>query len=765
MDTRSHGAAALSRLGSLGGLIVAFTSGAFLVGCAAVTEPEDEGDPDANAAPTADAGDDFVVSAGLPVLLRGLGSDGDGDAVTFRWFFEDKPEDSEAELDDETSETPTFTPDTPGGYLLGLVVSDGQLESAPDTARITADDNTVAATIGPAGGTVGTDDGRLSVGFGADVFEEEVEVGLTPILRRQTAALHPDAAARIAEDSDTVGYDVSLMAGAVAEGTDFAAAVQYVGRWNVPPADGGTASFSADEIYLSSDGGAAPLDAMVTDVDWSGGVLHTGMMSTWGRLSPVDGPQTLEFAGFPMEVEVGETFEGTLSGAWTAGLGPEPAEVEVNSFASAPAAGVSPVPGNGSFRLDVTGGAFSSGMSYRCEGVGPATVSLDVTTLAETGDPIVDGLARSIVHQDVTCVDGEEEGITKGLRHLSRVQDVEAVVVLDGPLGSLGDVRGAALFGRGGAVVVSLVDGLPILFDGIQDAELSIALERGSVTRYMTPTLGPVTTILGTERDWVVWPDPLGGTAYTDHDGSGGFSDRRAISGSYLDHVPAGGPVTDEIVGVTGFGVEFLSLDPDLGTWDLDLDRRLPVERYGTPGRELVTSALAYEAGGPLIVTTSSNFGEDGRLFFDDRVGAPVDIGALGQSPGHVRCSHPICIVPVSRDDAIRVVHWNGMDPPEIVGDPVPVGTGPGAVAMYDLPDGNKLAAVFTGFGTDVVNRIELDDAGTVLSNQSMDVGDAGCRDPRGGDWLRNPAEPDNPFLIVGCYVTDAIYVTQRYDF
>lgn len=115
------------------------------------------GDPldsatDLNNAPEADAGPDDDASVGIVVQLDGSGSfDPDGDALRYSWRFIEIPGPSAAELVDEDRADAQFLPDIAGVYELGLVVSDGALESEEDTVVITAvDENgTPVANAGP----------------------------------------------------------------------------------------------------------------------------------------------------------------------------------------------------------------------------------------------------------------------------------------------------------------------------------------------------------------------------------------------------------------------------------------------------------------------------------------------------------------------------------------------------------------------------------------------------------------------------------------
>ncbi len=99
-----------------------------------------------NSAPVAEAGPDQAAFVGQLVALDGSGSaDVDGDALTWSWSFTTVPAGSGATFSDPAAMDPTFVPDLPGLYVVQLVVHDGTLPSAPDTARVVAavDPNTV----------------------------------------------------------------------------------------------------------------------------------------------------------------------------------------------------------------------------------------------------------------------------------------------------------------------------------------------------------------------------------------------------------------------------------------------------------------------------------------------------------------------------------------------------------------------------------------------------------------------------------------------
>ncbi|MFH1568789.1 MAG: SUMF1/EgtB/PvdO family nonheme iron enzyme, partial [Gemmatimonadota bacterium] len=86
-----------------------------------------------NQPPVASAGADQTVRVSDTIILDGsASSDPDGDALSYRWS---SP--WAYALSSQTAPNPTFAPNGDGLYFVALVVSDGQVESAPDTVMVT----------------------------------------------------------------------------------------------------------------------------------------------------------------------------------------------------------------------------------------------------------------------------------------------------------------------------------------------------------------------------------------------------------------------------------------------------------------------------------------------------------------------------------------------------------------------------------------------------------------------------------------------------
>ena len=92
-----------------------------------------------NEAPVASAGADQYVTVGDTVQLNGSSSyDSDIDELGFTWFMATRPSGSSASLSDPGGPMPRFTADAPGTYEIELIVDDGEFESAPDSVRVIA---------------------------------------------------------------------------------------------------------------------------------------------------------------------------------------------------------------------------------------------------------------------------------------------------------------------------------------------------------------------------------------------------------------------------------------------------------------------------------------------------------------------------------------------------------------------------------------------------------------------------------------------------
>ncbi len=190
--------------------------------------PLDSGDPldsaeDGNAAPVADAGLDDEATVGVVVTLDGEGSyDPDEDPLDYTWRLITQPGASSAALVDDDRPDPQFIPDAPGRYVVGLVVSDGALESEEDTVEITAtsDNGSPVANAGPdqtvsVGATV-----NLNGGSSSDPEDDPLQFAWTLVARPSgsSATFSSTTSATPRFTADVAGtYEISLT---VSDGAD-----------------------------------------------------------------------------------------------------------------------------------------------------------------------------------------------------------------------------------------------------------------------------------------------------------------------------------------------------------------------------------------------------------------------------------------------------------------------------------------------------------------------------------------------------------------
>jgi len=97
---------------------------------------------DGNNEPLADAGDDVEGFVDVVVRLDGGGSyDPDGDDLDYAWSVDSKPGGAAVTMSDKADVDPQFEADTPGTYILSLIVSDGALDSEADEVEIVLAEN------------------------------------------------------------------------------------------------------------------------------------------------------------------------------------------------------------------------------------------------------------------------------------------------------------------------------------------------------------------------------------------------------------------------------------------------------------------------------------------------------------------------------------------------------------------------------------------------------------------------------------------------
>jgi hypothetical protein len=100
--------------------------------------PDIDTTPGQNSVPTANAGSDRKIQAGLAYRLNNNSSDPDTDFLSYVLSLLSVPAGSHTQLSEATSPTPQITPDLDGDYVISLVVNDAESSSTPATITLTA---------------------------------------------------------------------------------------------------------------------------------------------------------------------------------------------------------------------------------------------------------------------------------------------------------------------------------------------------------------------------------------------------------------------------------------------------------------------------------------------------------------------------------------------------------------------------------------------------------------------------------------------------
>ena len=264
-----------------------------------------------NSAPVANAGPDQLgVAVGSTVTLTGAGSsDADGQALTFSWSLLSKPAGSAAELSSVTAVNPMFTGDLAGDYLVQLVVSDGFVNSAPDTVLIRA----IAVTL-PTVSIQAIDGGAAEAGPDPGTF------GLTrsggDVGNALTVSYTISGTATNGLDYETIGGSVVIPAG------------QASAEVTITPLADAVPESSETVVITVNDGAAynlgSPVTATVTIVDAAGecgfengtllnGATHCGAILTAGE---VDTWTFTANAGDRIAVHIGEVADNDDFRPW-----------------------------------------------------------------------------------------------------------------------------------------------------------------------------------------------------------------------------------------------------------------------------------------------------------------------------------------------------------------------------------------------------------------------------------------------------------------
>jgi hypothetical protein len=101
---------------------------------------------------------DQTAHTGDPVSLDGGSTGVDGNALTYQQSFLTRPPGSTAVIADPTAVLITFVLDTPGTYVIQLIVNDGAVDSEPGTIIVIAFNTKPVADAGQGGRSWGEEE-------------------------------------------------------------------------------------------------------------------------------------------------------------------------------------------------------------------------------------------------------------------------------------------------------------------------------------------------------------------------------------------------------------------------------------------------------------------------------------------------------------------------------------------------------------------------------------------------------------------------------
>lgn len=729
--------------------------------------------PPTNAAPTAAAGPDMTVSTTIGVQLDGTASsDADGDALTYAWSFALVPSGSTAAFDDDVSAQPSFTPDVAGDYTIELVVSDGTATSSADQIVVTAADNTVMQTIGSAGGRLVSSDGLLSVDIPAGALPADEDISVTFVPAAQRAGYLGDL-------FDGIEFDMVYDLGP--DGTTFAEPVTVTAAIDENPVMAADTIGSGMHFMFTENGSAIEAlqnQRIVADADNA----RLSVSGTLDHFSPAlikDGNEAFTWAvtGIPdrMESDQYTTAQVTVESPGVA--------VDSALFTNYTFVGINfrPAPGfQGVLDMLRQGQSndFMLEVDYLCEGQGTDELRSYITVVI--GD--VNTVNFELFPQQLLdSLRDAQEFTAQAVKSVECVLEPQAEIRMNPGLF-------AVPFGMTGVETVQALRLGPLTFDGAasgpSDPMLLIAGGRGSVLfnqrsgeavyNSLDPSRGPLLGALLAYAD-----NPAGGTAGMVYEHALGnlganrrcdydFSIRAfgtfcfGINGAGYDaSLPIGSTAnTPEALFVTSTRIDWLKLDPDIGTYDFGSAYSADFADFsGTPvsaaGNGSTRSALVVTNDAPDF-STLSQVGTAGQVTLHDAF--------FGEDFRKVRCIQALCGITVFDDGtgsgAVRMVSWDGDNAPTPVADPIGVGDGPVGLVPLDMGDGTALWGI-SAFDGNTITLIHSMMTGEAISTYTAPA-PGGCDGPAHLDFYVPPgADPSEAQLVGTCFRSNQYFVTD----
>jgi len=254
-----------------------------------------------NSAPISRAGADQAVLVNDTVQLDGSNSsDADGDSLTYTWSFVSRPAGSGAVLSTASAVNPTFTADVAGSYTVRLIVSDGTVNSAPDTVAISTENSAPAADAGADQTVLVTDTVQLDGSGSSDVDGDDLTFAWSLVSRPagSSAALSNPQALNPTFDVDVAGsYTLRLV---VNDGTVNSApdTVMISTENSAPVADAGAdQTVLAGETVQLDGSGSSDVDGDSLAFRWSLASRPAGSQATLSDAGAMQPTLNIDAAG------------------------------------------------------------------------------------------------------------------------------------------------------------------------------------------------------------------------------------------------------------------------------------------------------------------------------------------------------------------------------------------------------------------------------------------------------------------------------------
>jgi hypothetical protein len=234
----------------------------------------------------------------------------------------------------------------------------------------------------------------------------------------------------------------------------------------------------------------------------------------------------------------------------------------------------------------------------------------------------------------------------------------------------------------------------------------------------------------------VVQAGPTGAslTQWFPEDNAFGFTGFIETQSSVTDAQPiAGDPLSGGFVMVRSSdgAVSIVEYNPESGFYDLYRQIRNFPEAPGTP-----FTAAVRPGAGAVVVTD----GSPGKIYHHDLAnlnGPATPIGDAGNAPRRIRTAGNLAFVSNFESDELTILGWTPEGTVTVIGS-VSVGDGPVGIDALELPGGN-VAVVSTGFNDDTSTVTIVDAAGAVVSSTTTSL-PAGGLAPGHAFWLRGEA-------------------------